>query len=160
MDDCDCIMALGLAGVSSMSILNDFNETVTYGKDMFHFRIAHNFSILTIDSTTADNQVSTLGTGTNDLENDAGAYTNLCSGQVRELLDSLAIPLILVSLLPLLVVLIVAMNPVLRNNNFLIVILEKVLMMKLILIVTPRRRSMRKIILIVTLVWLRTNLSH
>ena len=31
----------------------------------------------TIDSTTVDNHESTLGTGTNDLENDTGAHTSL-----------------------------------------------------------------------------------
>ena len=63
-------MNLGLAGVSYMSILNDFNETVTYGKDMFHGRIIDKFYMFILDSPTADNHVSTAGTGTKDLEND------------------------------------------------------------------------------------------
>ena len=44
---------------------------------MFHGRIIDDFSITTVDSTTADNHESTLGTGTNDLEDDTGAHTNL-----------------------------------------------------------------------------------
>ena len=67
-----------------MSIFNDFDEIVTYCKDMFHGRIMNDFSVLIIDSTTADNHASTLGTGTNDLEKDTGAYTNLYYGQVQE----------------------------------------------------------------------------
>ena len=121
------------------------DETATYGKDMFHGRIIDDFSMMTIDSTTAENHDRTLGIGTNDLENDTAAHTNLYSGQVEGALDYLAIPLRLVTLLPTLVVLIVTMNPVLRMNYFLILTLKGVLMMKLILIVI--------------LVWLRMNLS-
>ena len=145
VDDCDEIMTIGLADVSYLSIFNDFDETVTYSKDMFHGWIIDYFSVVTIDSTKADNHESTLGTSTNDLENDTGAHTNLYSGQAEGAFDCLAIPLILVTLLPTLVVLILTMNPVLRMNYFLIVILKRVLMMKLILIVT--------------LVWLRMHLS-
>ena len=36
MDDCNAVMTLGLADVSYMSICNDFDETVTYDRDMFH----------------------------------------------------------------------------------------------------------------------------
>ena len=59
------------------------NETVTYGKDMFHDRIIDNFSVMTIVSATADNHGSTLVTHTKDLDNDTGAHTNLYSGQVE-----------------------------------------------------------------------------
>ena len=70
-------MILGLADVSCISLFSDFDETVTYGKNTFYGRIKDDFSVFTIDSTTADNYESTLGTGTNDLENDTGAYKNL-----------------------------------------------------------------------------------
>ena len=50
-----------------MSVFNDFDETVTYGKDMFYGRIIDNFSMVTIDSTTADDHENTLGTGTNEV---------------------------------------------------------------------------------------------
>ena len=53
------------------------DETVTYGKDVFHGRIIDNISMVTIDSTTANNYKSTLVTGTNDLGNDTVAHTNL-----------------------------------------------------------------------------------
>ena len=56
-----------------MSIFSDFDETVTSGKNIFHGRIIDHFSMLKIDSTTADNNESTLGTGANDFENDIGA---------------------------------------------------------------------------------------
>ena len=39
--------------------------------------------MITIDFTTADNHVSTLGTGTNDLGNDTRAHTNLFLGQTE-----------------------------------------------------------------------------
>ena len=42
---------------------------------MIHGRIIDDFSIITVDSTTADNHESTLGTGTNDLGNDTRAHT-------------------------------------------------------------------------------------
>ena len=48
---------------------------------MFHHGKIDDFPMLTIYSTTADNHESTLGTGTNDLENDTWAYTYLCSGK-------------------------------------------------------------------------------
>ena len=67
-------MTLGLADVSYMSVFNDVDETFTYGKHMFYGRIIDDFSIITITSTTADNHDSTVGTGTNDLENDTGAH--------------------------------------------------------------------------------------
>ena len=82
MDDCDKIMTPGLAQVSFMSICNDFDETVTYGKDMYHGRIIDDFSI-TIDSSTVDNHASTLGIGTNDLENDTCDHTDLFSYQTE-----------------------------------------------------------------------------
>ena len=87
-----------------------FSMTVmklTYDSYMFHGRIVDDFSMITVDSTTVDNHKSTLVTGTNDLGNDMWAHTSLYSGQVEELVDCLAIPLILVTLLPTLVVLIV-----------------------------------------------------
>ena len=68
--------------------------------------------MITVDSTMADNQKHTLGTGTNDLWNDTRAHINLYSGKVEGAF--LEIPLILVPLLPTLVVLIVTINPVLR----------------------------------------------
>ena len=80
MDDYHEIMTLGLAGVSHMSILNDFDET---DRDEFHGRIIDQFSIITVDSAPGDNHESTLGTGTNDLGNDTRAHTTLFSGQVE-----------------------------------------------------------------------------
>ena len=82
MDDYDEIMILRLAGISYMSMFNDFDETVTYDKDMFHGRIMNDFSMITVDSMTSDNDESILGTSTNDLENGTLAHTNLYSGQV------------------------------------------------------------------------------
>ena len=41
------------------------------------------FSMITVDSATAYNHYSTLGTGTNELGNDNGAHTKLYSGQVE-----------------------------------------------------------------------------
>ena len=73
MDDCNGNMTLGMAEVSYMSIFNDFDET---DRDMCHGRITDDFSMIIIDSTTADNHGSTLHTGTNDLRNDTEAYTN------------------------------------------------------------------------------------
>ena len=48
-------MNLGLADASYMSVFNDFDETVAYGKDMLHGRIIDHFSMLTVDFITADN---------------------------------------------------------------------------------------------------------
>ena len=62
-DDYDEIITLGLQDVSYMSIFNDLDETVTCGNDMFHGRIIDNFSMVTIDSTTADIHETTLDTG-------------------------------------------------------------------------------------------------
>ena len=83
MDDCDKIMTLGLGDMSHMLIFKDFDKAVTCGKDIVLGRIIDNFSMVTIDSTTAENHESTLCTGTNDLENDTGAHTNLYSDQVE-----------------------------------------------------------------------------
>ena len=80
MDDCDEIMALGLADISHISIFNDFDET---DRDEFHGRIIGQFTMIMVDSAPADNHESTLGTGTNDLGNDTRAYTTLYSGQVE-----------------------------------------------------------------------------
>ena len=41
---------------------------------MFHGRIIHDFSMITVDNTTADNHESKYGTSTNDLENDTGHH--------------------------------------------------------------------------------------
>ena len=139
MDDCDEMLTHGLTDLPYMSVFNDFEETVTYGKDMFHGRIIEGFSIMTIESTTADNHEITLGTGTNDLENVTGLTQTFTLAKWRELLECLAIPLILVTLLPTLVVLIVTMNPVVRMNYFLIVIISPVLRMNYFLIVTLNR---------------------
>ena len=57
-------MTLVLEGVSHMSIFNDFDET---GNNEFHGRIIDQFSMITVNSATANNHESTLGTGTNDL---------------------------------------------------------------------------------------------
>ena len=81
MDDCNGIMTLELAGVSHMSIINDLDET---DRNVFHDKIVDKFSMIRVDSSTADNHESTLGTGTNDLENDTRAHTTLFSGHVRE----------------------------------------------------------------------------
>ena len=43
MDDCNEMITLGMADVSCMSIFNNFDETVTYGKHMFHGRIISDF---------------------------------------------------------------------------------------------------------------------
>ena len=75
MDDCDEIITLGLADVPHMSIFNDFDE--------YHGRIIDQFTMITVDSALADNHESTLGTGTNDLENDTRAHTTLYCGQVE-----------------------------------------------------------------------------
>ena len=83
MDDCDEIMIPELVDVSHMSIFNHFEETLKYDKDMFKDRIIGDFSMVIIDSTTADNHVSTLVTGTNDLEYHTGTHTNFYSGQVE-----------------------------------------------------------------------------
>ena len=145
-DDCEEIRNLGLADASYMSIFYDFDETVTYGKDMFYGRIIDNFSMLTTDSTTADTHESMWDTGTNNLENDAGVYTNLHSGQVQteKLFYYLAILLILVTLLLMLMILIVTLDPVLRMNYFQIVTLQIAMFMI-------------KLILIVKLFWVRMN---
>ena len=73
-------MTLGLADVYFMPLFNDFDET---DRDVFHDRIIDDFSMITIDSTTADHHWSTLGTGTIDLGKDTGDHTNLYSGQVE-----------------------------------------------------------------------------
>ena len=76
MDDCDEIMSLGLADMSHMSIFNDFDET----DDEYHGRIIDQLTIISVDSTPVDNHEGTLGTGTNDLENDTRAHATLYSG--------------------------------------------------------------------------------
>ena len=80
MDDCDEIMTLGLADVSHMSIFNDLDET---DREECHGRIIDQCTMITVDSTPADNHESTLGTGTNDYRNDTRAHTTLYSGQVE-----------------------------------------------------------------------------
>ena len=65
--------------MSHMSTFNAFEET---DRNMFHGRIIDEFSMITADSTTADNHESTLGTGANDLGNDTRANTTLHSGPV------------------------------------------------------------------------------
>ena len=80
MDDCDEIMTLGLAGVSHMPIFNDFDET---DREECHGRIMNQFTMITVDSTPADNHESTLGTGTNGFGNDTRAHTTLYPGQVE-----------------------------------------------------------------------------
>ena len=57
-----------------MSIFNDLYETE---RNVFHARIIDKFSMITVDSITADNHEGTLGTGTNDLGNDTRAHTTL-----------------------------------------------------------------------------------
>ena len=74
-------MTLGLADVSHMSLFNDFDES---DRDIIHGRIIDEFSMITVDSTVADNHESTLGTDTNDLGNDTRDHTILYSGQVEE----------------------------------------------------------------------------
>ena len=80
MDDCDEIMNLGLADVSPMSIVNDFDET---DKDEYQGRIIDQFTMITVDSAPADNHESTLGPNTNDLGNGTRVHTTLYSGQVE-----------------------------------------------------------------------------
>ena len=89
----------------------------------------NNFSMVTIDSTTADTHESTLGTDTNNLENDTGAHTNLYSAQVEGAFGLFGNSMLLVTLLPTLVVLIMTINPVLRMKYFLIVTVGPVLRM-------------------------------
>ena len=48
-----------------------------------HGMILDDFPMLTIDSTTSDNLVSTLDTGTNNSENDTEAHKNIYCGQVE-----------------------------------------------------------------------------
>ena len=72
MDDCDEILALGLADVSHMSIFNDFDET---DRNKLHGIIVDQFTMITVDSATAHNHESTFCTGTNDLGNDTRAHT-------------------------------------------------------------------------------------
>ena len=71
-------MTLGLAGVSHMSIFNDFDET---DRDEFYCRIINQFSMITVDSAPFDNHESNLGTGTNDFRNDTRTHAILYSGQ-------------------------------------------------------------------------------
>ena len=73
-------MSLGLADVSDMPLFNDFDDTL---RNVFHGRIIDEFSMITVDSATADNHETTLGSGTNDLGNDTRANTTLYSGQGR-----------------------------------------------------------------------------
>ena len=80
MDDCYEIMTLGLADVSHMSVFNDFDET---DRNEFYGRIIDHFSMITVDSVTADKHESTLGTGTNDFGNDTRAHKTLYSDQVE-----------------------------------------------------------------------------
>ena len=115
--------------------------------------------MITIDSTTIDNHMSTLGTGTNYWENDTGAHKNLSSDQVerafglfRNSIDTGNITANVngsncyhESWFEDEYFLIVTISPVLRMNYFLIVTLKRVLMMTLFLIVT--------------LLWMRMNLS-
>ena len=143
MDDCSESMTLGLADVSYMSVFNDFDET---DRDMSHGRIVDDFSMLTVDSTTAVNNESTLGTGTKDLGNYTLPHTNLYSGQVERAFGLLGNSINTINITANISGSNCGHNPVLRMNYFLIVTLRRVLMMKLILIGTP--------------VWLRMNLSH
>ena len=140
---------------------------------MLHGRKIDDFVIITIDSTTADNHESTFVIGTNDLENDTGAHTNLYSSQVEgafgwfgNSIDSGNITAIICysncdhnHVLMMNYFLIVTKSPVLRINYFLIVTVRRVLIMKLILNMTLKRKFMMKLVLIGTLVCLRMNLS-
>ena len=74
MGDCDEIMTLVLEDVSHMSIFNDFDVT---DRNEFHGSIIDKFSMITVDSATADNHKSTLGNSTNDLVNDTRVHTTL-----------------------------------------------------------------------------------
>ena len=80
MDDCDEILTFGLAHVSHMSRFNGFDQT---DRNEFHGRIIDQFLMITVDSAPADNQESTLGTGTNDLGKDTRSQTTLYSGKVE-----------------------------------------------------------------------------
>ena len=172
MDDCDKIMTLGLADVSNMSIFNDFDET---DRDEFHGRIIDQFSMITVDSAPADKHESTLGTGTNDLEDDTRAHTTLYSGQVEGACElcgnSIDIGNIVVNISGSNCYYIYSVEDELLSNcdckscgedDLLsnIVTLRRVLRMKLYLIVTQRRRFRMKVILIMILVWLKRNLSE
>ena len=61
-----------------MSIFNDFDETVTYDRDMFHGRKIDDFSMISVDSTTDDNHECPLHTGRNYLE-DETRLTQTCT---------------------------------------------------------------------------------
>ena len=63
--------------------LCQFSMTDESDREIFHGRIIDDFSMITVDSATADNHESTLGTGTNDFRNDTWAHTNVYSGQVE-----------------------------------------------------------------------------
>ena len=73
---------LGLADMSLMSIFNALVKLPHMAKTYF-MRIKDDLSMLTIDSTTADNGESTFGPATNDLENYNGNYTNIYSSYVE-----------------------------------------------------------------------------
>ena len=169
MDDCDEIMTLGSAGVSHMSIFNDFDET---GRNELYGRIIDQFSMITKDSAPAHNKGHTLGTGTNDLGNDTRAHATLYSGQVEGACGLFGNSIDTGNIAANIsgsncdhiyrvednYFLIVTISPVLMMNYFLIVTLRRMLRMKLILIVTQRRRLIMKLVLTVTPVWLVMNL--
>ena len=60
-----------------------FSITEETDRNEFHGRIIDQFSMIRVDSATADNHESILGTDTNDLGNDNRTHTTLYSGQVE-----------------------------------------------------------------------------
>ena len=116
------VLTFELADVSQMPIFNDFDKTLTSGKHKFHVRIIDDLSMLIIDSGTADNHESTLGTGTNYLENDTGDNTHLNSGHVGRVFGLFGNSTDTVNLTSIIRALIVIINSVLRMNYFLIVV--------------------------------------
>ena len=89
-----------------------------------------------MDSTTADNHKSTLGTGSNDLENDTGAYTNPYCGQVEDAFWMFGNSIDTGNVAANISGSDCVIDPVLGLNYFLIVTVMGLLMMKIILIVT------------------------
>ena len=156
IDDCDEIMSLGLGDMSHMSIFNDFDET----DDEYHGRIIDQFTMITVDPAPADNHESTLGTGTNDLGNDTRAHTALYSGQVEGACGLFGNSTDTGN---------IAANISGSNCDHKYSVEDELppncyhkssVEDELFLIVTLRRVLRMKLILIVTLVWLRMNLSE
>ena len=111
-----------------------FSMTDETDRNVFHGRIIDDFSMITVDSTTAVNHESTWSTGTNYLWNYTMAHTNLYSGQVEGTFGLFGNSIDTCTIAANISGSNCDINPVLRINYFLIVTISPVLMMKLILI--------------------------